>query len=43
MFIDSHCHLNFACFDIQREMLLQTLQENNITKLIIPATFTTYN
>jgi len=38
MFIDSHCHLNFACFDIQREMLLQTLQENNITKLIIPAT-----
>lgn len=38
MFIDSHCHLNFACFDIQREMLLQTLQENNITKLIIPGT-----
>ncbi|HEY5716754.1 MAG TPA: TatD family hydrolase [Psychromonas sp.] len=38
MFIDSHCHLNFACFDIQREMLLQILQENNITKLIVPAT-----
>ncbi|MFT6927428.1 MAG: TatD DNase family protein [Psychromonas sp.] len=38
MFIDSHCHLNFACFDIEREMLLQQLQQNNITKLIIPAT-----
>jgi TatD DNase family protein len=38
MFIDSHCHLNFACFDIQREMLLQKLQQHNITKLIIPAT-----
>ncbi|WP_372880550.1 TatD family hydrolase [Psychromonas sp.] len=38
MFIDSHCHLNFACFDIQREMLLQILAENNITKVIVPAT-----
>jgi len=38
MFIDSHCHLNFSCFDIQREMLLKTLRENNITKLIVPAT-----
>ncbi|PKH03397.1 TatD family deoxyribonuclease [Psychromonas sp. MB-3u-54] len=38
MFIDSHCHLNFACFDIQRERLLQQLQQNKITKVIIPAT-----
>ncbi|MFT7053620.1 MAG: TatD DNase family protein [Psychromonas sp.] len=38
MFIDSHCHLNFACFDIQRDMLLQKLQQNDITKVIIPAT-----
>lgn len=38
MFIDSHCHLNFACFDIQRDILLQRLQQNKITKLIVPAT-----
>lgn len=38
MFIDSHCHLNFTCFKQQRESLLQSLQQANINKLIIPAT-----
>lgn len=38
MFIDSHCHLNFACFDSQRKILLRTLQQIEIKKLIIPAT-----
>lgn len=38
MFIDSHCHLNFPCFDLQREALLLALQEEQISDLIIPAT-----
>ena len=32
MFIDSHCHLNFACFDIQREMLLKALEQIEINE-----------
>ncbi|WP_028864240.1 TatD family hydrolase [Psychromonas aquimarina] len=38
MFIDSHCHLNFACFDEQRETLLNKLQEQDIKRLVIPGT-----
>lgn len=38
MFIDSHCHLDFPCFDNQREALLQELQAKKINKVIIPAT-----
>ena len=38
MFIDSHCHLNFSCFDKEREALLQKLEQKQISKLIIPAT-----
>ena len=38
MFIDSHCHLNFPCFDLQRKALLMALKEEQINELIIPAT-----
>ena len=38
MFIDSHCHFNFSCFDGERETLLQKLKENKINKLVIPGT-----
>lgn len=38
MFIDSHCHLNFPCFDLQRKALLLALQEERVTDLIMPAT-----
>jgi TatD DNase family protein len=38
MFIDSHCHLDFPCFDNQREALLQKLETKKISKVIIPAT-----
>lgn len=38
MFIDSHCHLNFPCFDRERKALLTALKEEQITSLIIPAT-----
>ncbi len=38
MFIDSHCHLDFPCFTVQRDLLLQQLQEKKITNIIIPAT-----
>lgn len=41
MFIDSHCHLNFPCFDLQRKALLTALKEEQITSLIIPATHQT--
>ena len=38
MFIDSHCHLDFPCFSDQRESLLIQLQQQKITKLIMPST-----
>lgn len=38
MFIDSHCHLNFTCFDTHRDMLLKDLRYAKVSKLIIPAT-----
>ncbi|WP_354624634.1 TatD family hydrolase [Psychromonas sp. MME2] len=38
MFIDSHCHVNFACFDEQRDKLISSLAYQQIDKLIIPAT-----
>ncbi|WP_019612995.1 TatD family hydrolase [Psychromonas ossibalaenae] len=38
MFIDSHCHLNFSCFNEQREALLKQLQEQDIKRLVIPGT-----
>ena len=38
MFIDSHCHFNFPCFDNNRENLLQELAQKKIDKIIIPAT-----
>lgn len=38
MYIDSHCHLDFSCFNNNVEELLQLLAQNKISKLIIPAT-----
>lgn len=38
MFIDSHCHLDFSCFSEGFETLLSQCKQQNITKLIIPAT-----
>ena len=37
MFIDSHCHLDFSCFADDREMLLQKLEQLQISTIIIPA------
>jgi len=38
MFIDSHCHFDFSCFDGKRDSLIKQLAALNINKLIIPAT-----
>lgn len=38
MFIDSHCHFDFPCFNDHTESLLAQLKQRHITKLIIPAT-----
>lgn len=38
MYIDSHCHLDFPCFNEQLADLLKQLEQEQITKLIIPAT-----
>lgn len=38
MLIDSHCHLDFACFDKDRDDILAKLETNNITHLVIPGT-----
>ena len=38
MFIDSHCHFDFSCFDDKRDSLIKQLAILNINKLIIPAT-----
>ena len=38
MFIDSHCHFNFDCFDEDRSMLNVQLADANIQTLVIPGT-----
>ena len=38
MFIDSHCHFNFDCFDENRSALIAQLAGINIQKLMIPGT-----
>lgn len=38
MFADSHCHLDFPCFNDELERLLTTLKQKQIIKLVIPAT-----
>lgn len=38
MFIDSHCHFNFDCFDADREKLISSLGKVKVDKLIIPGT-----
>lgn len=38
MFIDSHCHLDFPCFADDRKALLQKLEQQQISTIIIPAT-----
>ncbi|WP_094752236.1 TatD family hydrolase [Psychromonas sp. CD1] len=38
MFIDSHCHLNFKCFNDDIMAILAQLKEKKINKLIIPST-----
>ena len=35
--IDSHCHINLACFDADRQVVLQRALENNISDIIVPA------
>ncbi len=37
-FIDSHCHLDFACFDADREQILHRCQQANIHTLVVPGT-----
>ena len=36
--IDSHCHLDFESFDIDRDQVLQRAQDNNINDIIVPGT-----
>lgn len=36
--IDSHCHLDFSCFDSDRSEILKTCQSNNIHTILIPGT-----
>jgi TatD DNase family protein len=38
MFTDSHCHLDFPCFNAEFEHLLLLLAQIKLTKLLIPAT-----
>jgi len=38
MFIDSHCHLNFDCFNVELDNLMENLKAVGINKLIIPGT-----
>lgn len=38
MLIDSHCHLDFECFDKERDHILSNLKRNNISHLVIPGT-----
>lgn len=36
--IDTHCHLNFASYDDDREAVIQRAQAAGVTRIIIPAT-----
>ena len=36
--IDSHCHLDFSCFDSDRREVLNACQANNIHTILIPGT-----
>lgn len=36
--IDSHCHLDFDAFDIDRSDVLQRAKDNNISDIVIPGT-----
>ncbi|MFV2003653.1 MAG: TatD family hydrolase [Gammaproteobacteria bacterium] len=36
--IDAHCHLDFECFDDDREQVMQRANEQNISDIIIPGT-----
>ncbi|TEW53499.1 TatD family deoxyribonuclease [Psychromonas sp. RZ22] len=38
MFIDSHCHFNFACFNTNRKLLMSQLIDSNISHIVIPGT-----
>ncbi len=35
---DSHCHFDFAAFDLQREQIWQQCVEQNISRMLIPGT-----
>lgn len=35
-FIDSHCHLDFAEFDVSREQLIKQCQEQGVNQFIVP-------
>lgn len=38
MFFDSHCHLNFECFNDDRTVLMESLISASINKILIPGT-----
>ncbi|MEP2650802.1 MAG: TatD family hydrolase [Paraglaciecola sp.] len=38
MFIDSHCHIDFKEFDIDREFVLQQCIKQDISQLVVPGT-----
>ncbi|MBR7887399.1 TatD family hydrolase [Marinomonas sp. A79] len=38
MFIDSHCHLDFNVFDVQRDELMSRCYERGVAEFLVPAT-----
>ncbi|MCG8529166.1 MAG: TatD family hydrolase, partial [Desulfovibrionales bacterium] len=42
MLFDSHCHLDFPCFDMDREQLLQECAAKDISDICLPATESQY-
>lgn len=38
MFTDSHCHLDFSCFEHDLDALFRALKKSHINKVVIPAT-----
>lgn len=37
-FIDSHCHLDFSCFDHDRHKVIQNCQKLGLTAIVLPGT-----
>jgi TatD DNase family protein len=40
MLVDSHCHLDFACFDHDRQNIIENCEKLSIDTIVVPATQT---